>query len=208
MKKQEGGVTLDSSNFEALSRTAWALEIAHALGRSKRLSPDVYTEMTDCRWLFGLFGSRIPRFVDPIDEEYFTLMKEPVQELAVQMINVIRYHKEASTAARYLKVTKLPHLLCRESLDKVYYLVDSIREIYDLDKDNLPIAEAQAKDLEKNCPIKAFEKYKFSRFVFTENMEQFKYTPAPRKRTAAIGVRAKTPDFKEQIFERNLIFIT
>lgn len=194
-----------STSHNALRRTAFVVNLACALGESQRLSTDVYTEMDDCRRLFAAFSLKIPYRVTFTEEFYFSKMKKPVQELAIQCMNVLRFHEDVEDITESIMNTSLPAKLSKEALDKALFLTDAFPSVFDLDANNLPKSVLKGKAA--NCPLKAFEQHMLLRYVFVDNMEQFRNTPAPRKPNRTdFGLRAKSQDFHSKIYVPNIVF--
>lgn len=189
----------EHSPYNALRLTAYIIEMATALGESKRLCTDIYTEMDDSRKLFALFGVRVPHRVTKTEEVYFSKLKEPIQELAVQCTNILRSHEDAVELAPYIMHTELAIDMNKETLDRALDLVASFPSVFGLDENNIPTKQAKT----SNCTLKAFEQFKLARlnYLFVDTMKEFWETPTPRPSTRIpdFGLRAKSTQFAANI---------
>jgi hypothetical protein len=201
--KRKGWLLMvETQHYDALRCTAYVIELAKALGKSKRLSLTVYDEMDDSKDLFAKFGIRIPYRVTKTQEVYFSKLKEPIQELAVQCINVLRFHKDVEEIGKYVMATQLTNDLSVDTLKEALSLTKSFPVEFDLDENNIPV-EVKV----DNCPLKAFERHMLTKFIFVDNMDEFWVTPTPRmSKVANYGLRAKTPAFNSNIRTPNILF--
>lgn len=189
-------------SYDALRQAAYVIETSDMVGESKRLSYDVYDEMDDSRRLFASIGVRYSYRVTKTQEVYFSLMKEPAQEFAIQRANILRFHKDAKGIGKYVMLTRLTNELSEKSYLELLDLVESFRVTFGLDANNIPISVNM-----DNCPMKEFQRHWLLKYVFVENMEEFWVTPAPRSsRVANYGLRAKSKEFKNKIYTPNIMF--
>jgi len=186
-----------------LKQTAYVVESFSALGKSKRLSYDVYDAMDDSISLFAKIGIGYSYRVTKTEEVYFSLMQKPAQEHLVQRANILRFSKEAGEIGQYVMRTKLDGDLNEKTYLQLLDLVESFRETFGLDANNIPVSTNM-----DNCLMKEFLHHRLKKVVFVDDMEQFWMTPAPRPSSGVkdYGLRANSEEFKQKIYRPNIAF--
>lgn len=192
------------SSYDALRLTAFVVDKARALGESKHLCADVLSEMDESSRLFAQFGIRIPYRVTKTEVIYFTKIKGPLQELAIQCINILRYHEDAEVIAKYLIPMRLPNELSDVTLKKATDFVRILPKEFDLDMNYFPIRRATT----FNCDMKAFMQHDLKKlnYSFVDNMEEFWETPTPRRsKHFNYGLRATSKEFDKLMHSTNIL---
>lgn len=152
--------------------------------------------MDCCKALFWRFGIPIPNKVTKTQEVYFTWAKPAIQELAIQTINIIRFHKDAEELFKYMEATEVSRHLDENAVRRVHELVGSYPRTFGLDDNNIPIKRNHF-----STPLKAYEKSSLN-FIFLKDMEEFYHTCTPVKTTrkdTKYGFKSNTPEFRKEI---------
>lgn len=123
------------------STTCVTIPVAKALGQSQKIGYDDLEDYDNCALLYNYFNTSHPRMVTRTLLVDNRNCKPFMQELAIQHVNIARFHKNIYKLELRKKLMEQRSAIKKmdtNALHKLQYFVESNRKYFSLDSNNYP----------------------------------------------------------------------